>query len=494
MRAPAEPGKQAPIDRASTGIAELDQLLSGGFPRGSLILVCGNPGTGKTIFTASFLYDGAKNRGENGIYLSFSEGKRSFFDNMKTVGLDFDGLDKDGSFHFLEMFTATREGMGRMTADIVEAIRRFGAKRLVIDSYSVMAQATGGQFEARQVLHTVLSKIVRNMGCTTLVIAEQPSGDTRIGDASEEFVADGVLNLKFAIPRELEIRKMRGTRLKTRNAIYTIEDGFRVLTTNISTPAKPQRWKPLPDSGQRLSTGSRDLDSILGGGFPKGSYFVLEVATDVQISEMRLLTKAISLNFINQGRGTMIVPTGGIDSREIREGWTPYTTEQEFDSLVRIQEPVPYVKPKASGKPYPPYLVPVMLAEGSGGEQAIDVSSQSFDAAYDALKARTGGQPILRNIGYDNLEASYARFPEKLLNEIGTAIVQTKTRGDLTMGLARPNISLLPKVLAMVDWHIRLTKKDGLLMLQGVKPYTNLYAVDCDVSQGVPMMKLTILI
>jgi hypothetical protein len=62
------------------------------------------------------------------------------------------------------------------------------------------------------------------------------------------------------------------------------------------------------------------------------------------------------------------------------------------------------------------------------------------------------------------------------------------------MGLARPNLTLLPKVLSMVDWHIRLTKKDGLLMLQGVKPYTNLFAVDSDVSSGYPVMKLTILI
>jgi hypothetical protein len=62
------------------------------------------------------------------------------------------------------------------------------------------------------------------------------------------------------------------------------------------------------------------------------------------------------------------------------------------------------------------------------------------------------------------------------------------------MGLARPNLSLLPKVLSMVDWHIKFTKKDGLLMLQGVKPYTNLYAVDSDASSGYPVMNLTILI
>jgi len=494
MTSVAIPAKDYAIQRVSTGNADLDELLSGGVPRGSLILVAGNPGTGKTIFTAGFLYDGAKNKGESGIYISFSEAKRSFYEEMNTVGLDFESIEKEGRFHFLEMFTATREGMGRMTSDIVEAIKKFDAKRLVIDSYSVMAQATGGHYEGRQILHTVLSKVVRNLGCTTLVIAEQPSGEVRLGDASEEFVADGVINLKMTIPRELEIRKMRGTRLKTRNALYTIDDAFRLATTKLRYPATPLRWKPTPDAGELISTGSPDFDAILGGGFPRGSYFVVELATDVQISEMRLITRAISLNFINQGRGTMIVPTGGVDSKGIKEAWSPYTTEKEFDSYVRIQEPVPGLRLKESEKAKHPYSVPVMLAEGARDEKDIDVSSESFDSAYDDLKARTHGQPILRNIGYDNLEASYARFPEKLLNEIGTAIVQTRSRGDLTMGIAKPNFFILPKVLAMVDLHVRLWKKDGVVLLQGVKPYTNIYSVDSDVTLGYPVMKLSIMI
>jgi hypothetical protein len=79
------------------------------------------------------------------------------------------------------------------------------------------------------------------------------------------------------------------------------------------------------------------------------------------------------------------------------------------------------------------------------------------------------------------------------LNEVGTAIAQNRSAGDLTMALARPNLSILGNVIAMVDWHIKLSKKDGVLLLQGLKPYTNVYAVDCDVSLGYPVMTLTIL-
>src|SRR5208282_6692495 len=112
-------------------------------------------------------------------------------------------------------------------------IKEFGAKRLVIDSYSAMAQAMGNQYEGRQILQTFFNRIMRNMGCTTLLIGEQPTGEFRIGDTAEEFVADGVLNLKLSIPRELEIRKMRGTPLKTRNVLYTLEGGFNDVTTTL---------------------------------------------------------------------------------------------------------------------------------------------------------------------------------------------------------------------------------------------------------------------
>jgi len=49
------------IKRVPTGISGLDEVLGGGFPRGSLVILAGNPGTGKTIFSATFLYNGIIN-------------------------------------------------------------------------------------------------------------------------------------------------------------------------------------------------------------------------------------------------------------------------------------------------------------------------------------------------------------------------------------------------------------------------------------------------
>jgi circadian clock protein KaiC len=58
-----------------TGIEGLDELVSGGFPRGRVVLVLGGPGTGKTILASQFLYKGISQYGENGIFVSLDEVK-----------------------------------------------------------------------------------------------------------------------------------------------------------------------------------------------------------------------------------------------------------------------------------------------------------------------------------------------------------------------------------------------------------------------------------
>ena len=56
------------VERVATGIKGFDELIEGGFPKGSSILITGPPGSGKSIFSMQYLYNGAMN-GENGIYV-----------------------------------------------------------------------------------------------------------------------------------------------------------------------------------------------------------------------------------------------------------------------------------------------------------------------------------------------------------------------------------------------------------------------------------------
>jgi hypothetical protein len=68
--------------------------------------------------------------------------------------------------------------------------------------------------------------------------------------------------------------------------------------------------------------------------------------------------------------------------------------------------------------------------------------------------------------------------------------MRTKASGYLTVGIARPTLPILPRILDMVDWHLRLTKRRKVLMFQSLKPETPLYVVSCDASKGYPRATL----
>jgi len=239
-------------NRVASGIEGLDELLGGaeGFPKGGLIVLAGNPGTGKTIFSAQFLYRGAVDQGEKGVYVSFAEDREQFYRNMKGFGFDFERLEKEGLFSFLDMLTVREAGISPVLELMIGKVAELGVKRLVIDSFSAMAQAFKEPHDARIVLHTILSRVARSMGCTTLLVVEVPHGRSEIGLGIEEFVADGIIVLRRRLLegnplRELEILKIRGSPTPRAHVVFTLKGGLRVFSGFKARPVeKPSRFKP----------------------------------------------------------------------------------------------------------------------------------------------------------------------------------------------------------------------------------------------------------
>ena len=60
----------AKIPRVATGIPGFDELIEGGFPKNFVILLAGTPGTGKSIFSLEYIYNGASSLNENGVYIT----------------------------------------------------------------------------------------------------------------------------------------------------------------------------------------------------------------------------------------------------------------------------------------------------------------------------------------------------------------------------------------------------------------------------------------
>jgi circadian clock protein KaiC len=281
--------KRSPLSEESTeskkaplGIVELDDILEGGFPARSLILLSGNAGSGKTILSTQFLYNGAVKYGEKGVYVSFAENRKDFYRNLLSLGMDLRSLETKGLFKFMDMVTMRGEdALKIITEKIVKTTSEFKAKRLVIDSLSALLQ-TMGAAETRIFLQTVLGKVTKSLDVTTVAIGEIPYGEGRTGLGVEEFVADGVIFLTHmgtagSENRRLTIAKMRGTPLDRASFEYLIDEKYGgivpiVLPKRVNIPSSPT---------EKLSTGVEGLDKMMHGGVFKGSVTLVEGASGI---------------------------------------------------------------------------------------------------------------------------------------------------------------------------------------------------------------------
>jgi circadian clock protein KaiC len=256
------------LDRISTGIAGLDSLIEGGIPRGFTVLVAGNPGTGKTILTSHFLYDGLK-KGESTVYVSFGESKKQYYDNLEKFGMNFVNFEKQNKFRFLDLATVTKEGIGDALEEMIETVQNIKAQRVVIDSFSAILLAFNDINEARIALHVVIGKMLRAEGLTNMLIAEVPIGENSIGSGMEEFVADGIIHLAHgtsnAVPSTVKIVKMRGTAMDREPHVSIIgKEGMIVYPK--------QSLSILGNSStDRVKTGIDGLDERVFGGFLMGT-------------------------------------------------------------------------------------------------------------------------------------------------------------------------------------------------------------------------------
>jgi circadian clock protein KaiC len=207
---------------AKTGIEGLDEII-GGLLRGRTYLVTGETGTGKTLFSLSFLINGAE-IGEPGIYVLVDEEYDDFLNGAYDFGWDLEKYISTGRLQILTLMPDFVERMRNKPAEtvvmsIVDNIARYarqiGAKRLVIDPVAPLVVNEGDVAWTREYIKSLIINLEKRIGTTNIIVSEIPTGSTSLSRFGvEEFLAAGVFVLGIEkvgseFVRTLFLRKMR---------------------------------------------------------------------------------------------------------------------------------------------------------------------------------------------------------------------------------------------------------------------------------------------
>jgi len=239
-----------------TGVPGLDELISGGFPRGRVILVLGGPGTGKTVLASQFLYNGISEHNENGILVSLDEGQNHFVTEMMKFGWDFKKAEEEGKFAFIDATRLSRVAIfkekmlkeeasslrgkqlqiDKLIEELQYKIKLIGAKRVVLDTLASLFYRFTDPIE-RRTAGVDLIEALSDLETTTIVTTELSHLALERNILDEEFLVHGVIMMQTifsggSTTRGLQVEKMRGVNVNPNLVPYTIDkSGIEVFST-----------------------------------------------------------------------------------------------------------------------------------------------------------------------------------------------------------------------------------------------------------------------
>ncbi|MBY0277425.1 circadian clock protein KaiC [Candidatus Binatia bacterium] len=262
------PARRAALRKVFSGVPGVDEITGGGLPRNRPVLVCGNTGSGKTVFAMQFLAAGAA-RGERGVFLSFDEAPEDLAVNFASLGIDVQRLVQRRLLH-LEHFDVQRKDLAEVGEWDLEGLfvrarhasRSIGAKRMVIDTLETLF----ANFANEEVLRGEVSRLFRwlkRQGVTTVVTAES-SGPALTRHGVEEFVADCVLRLGRTMRADISTRRIQVVKYRG-SAHGSNEYPFLIDDKGISVVPITSLALDHPAPSDRIGTGVARLDAMLGG-------------------------------------------------------------------------------------------------------------------------------------------------------------------------------------------------------------------------------------
>lgn len=222
---PGEHDREFDLGQTGSGVAGLDALLGGGLEQGTVTVVSGPTGVGKSTTGTHFLVEAAA-RGERAAAYLFEESEASLRHRSRSIGLPMDDLIADGtlSIEYVEpLALSSDEFAHRVRAEVEER----GAEVVMIDGTAgYRLSIRGDESDLVPELHALV-RYLRNVGVTVLLIEETGSvtGEFKPTREGISYLADNILFLRYLELRG-EIRTAVGV-LKKR--LGTFEPTLREL-------------------------------------------------------------------------------------------------------------------------------------------------------------------------------------------------------------------------------------------------------------------------
>ena len=167
--------------RISTGMKELDRVLGGGIVRGSLTLVGGDPGIGKS----TILLQVSRNLTSQGVKILYVSGEESL-QQIKIRADRLGGFDKD-------MLLLSETNLN----SIVESVEKVNPEVMIIDSIQTMyldevGSSAGSVSQVREVTGQLM-KVAKQMNIAIFIVGHVTKEGTVAGPRTLEHMVDTVL-------------------------------------------------------------------------------------------------------------------------------------------------------------------------------------------------------------------------------------------------------------------------------------------------------------
>ena len=312
-------------ERASTGSIGLDNILGGGFDADRVYLIEGRPGTGKTTLALQFLLEGAR-RGERCLYVTLSESERELRTVAARHGWTLEGIDifelvpPETSLdpdQEVTLFHPAEMELNETTKHIFERVMEANPSRIAFDSLSEMRLLAQSSLRyRRQIL--ALKNFFASRQCTVVLVDDLSSHEY---DLQLHSISNGVITLE-QIPldygaerRRLRVAKMRGMKFRGGYHDFTIETGGLVVYPRLIAAEHHKAF-----IGELTSTGSSELDALLGGGIERGTSLLLIGGAGVGKSSIAMTYamaaaargEAVVVFAFDEGLGTMFARAAGL--------------------------------------------------------------------------------------------------------------------------------------------------------------------------------------